>query len=317
MGKPDLKSVVWVGLAAALGLLIAGCGGPSATAGLPELPDPTYGGGDFLQILRHQDSDRGYVVHVPATARPEVPAPLLIVLHGAGQSDEGIRRYADLEPVTDPEGWITVYPAGIEQVWAVGSATRADIRGIDDVGFIRRMIDRIGRSLNIDRDRVFAAGLSNGAVFSHRLGCELSDKIAGIASVAATILSHIADDCAPSRPVAALFFLGDRDGFFPWDGFQAADGFAVLGADATLARWAEINGCGAPTIADVPDASEDGTTVELRDYVSCARAPVRFFAIRGGGHTWPGAGAGSPFGRTTQDIDANTEILEFFSTFDR
>ncbi len=252
------------------------------------------------------------MVHVPATARAEVPAPLLIVLHGAGQSDEGIRQYADFEAMTDPAGWITVYPAGIEQVWAVGSGTRADIRGIDDVGFISRMIDRIGGSLNIDRNRVFAAGLSNGGVFTHRLACQLSDKIAGFASVAATMLSHIADECAPSRPVAALFFLGDRDGFFPWDGFEAADGFAVLGADATIARWAEINECGAATSTDLPDTADDGTTVELRDYSNCARAPVRFFAIREGGHTWPGADLGSPFGLTTQDIDANSEILEFF-----
>jgi len=290
-------------------LSFTACGGGGTGIDLPELPDPAYGGGDFLQILRFQDLDRGYTVHVPAGARADVAAPLLIVLHGAGQDAPGIRQLAGVEPFTDPAGWIVVYPQGYANSWAIGTATPADERGVDDVGLIRRMLDDIDRHLNIDRERVYAAGISNGSLMTHRLACELSTRIRGIVSVAGTMLAGLAAACAPSRPVATLFFHGDEDTFFPWEGWTAVDGTEFLGAEATAAFWADENGCGAPVRTDVPDAASDGTTVERVEFACPAGGAVRLFAISGGGHTWPGRGG---IGRTSFDIEANEEILAFF-----
>ncbi len=299
--------------AAAVILIATGCGG-GTTVPLPDLPDPEYGGGDFVQVLRFQDLDRGYTLHVPATARVEVPAPLLIVLHGAGQDAAGIRQLAGVETVTDPAGWIVVYPGGYADSWAIGTATPADQRGVDDVEFIRRMLDRIEADLNIDGERVFAAGLSNGSLMTHRLACELAARIRGIASVAGTMLADLAGACSPGRHVAALFFHGDDDTFFPWDGWTARDGTEFLGAEAMASWWASENGCGTPTRTDLPDVADDGTTVERVDFAGCAAgAGVRLFAIHGGGHTWPGQGG---IGRTSLDIDANEEIVSFFSALD-
>lgn len=289
-------------------LVLAACGDGGSIVNLPDLPDPGYGGGDFIQVLRFQELDRAYTVHVPATARADVPAPVLVVLHGAGQDAAGIRQLAGVEAVTDPAGWIVVYPGGYADSWAIGTATPADQRGVDDVEFIRRALDRIDDHLNVDPERVFAAGLSNGSLMTHRLGCELSNRIRGIVSVAGTMLADLAASCAPTRPVAALFFHGDEDTFFPWEGWTAGDGTEFLGAEATAAFWADENGCGAPIRTDVPDAEDDGTTVERVDFPCPAGAAVRFFAIAGGGHTWPGRGG---IGRTSHDIDANQEILRF------
>lgn len=289
-------------------LLATACGG--SPNGLPAVPGLEYGGGDFLQLLEHQSITRGYTVHVPTSASAGVAAPLLIVLHGAGQDAPGIRQLAGIETLTDGLGWIVVYPDGVELSWAVGTDTRADQRGIDDVGFIRRMIQRIGDDLDIDSEQVFVAGLSNGALMSHRLGCELSSHIRGFASVAGTMLELQADRCAPSNPVRALFFNGDEDDFFPWDGFVAGDGTVILGVQETVQWWADENGCAASTTSELPDAASDDTTVDLVDYAGCAAdGPVRLFAIQGGGHTWPGRGG---IGRTSHDIDGNTEILKFF-----
>lgn len=288
---------------------LVSCGGSGTVVELPALPDPTYGGGDFLQILRFQDIDRGYTVHVPPTARADVPAPLLIVLHGAGQDAPGIRRLASIEARTDPPGWIVVYPQGVGDSWAIGTSTPADERGVDDVEFTRRMLDGIERHLNVDRERVFAAGLSNGSLMTHRLGCELSARIRAIVSVAGTMLADLAADCTPSRGVAALFFHGDEDTFFPWEGWTAADGTRFLGAEETARRWAALDGCGAETREAVPDTTTDGTTVERLDWAGCVPGgAVRLFAIAGGGHTWPGRGG---IGRTSLDIDANAEIVAF------
>lgn len=305
---PERTMTAATGLAIAA-LALAACGEGGTGIDLPDLPDPTYGGGDFLQILRFQDLDRGYTVHVPSTARADVPAPLLVVLHGAGQDAPGIRQLAGIETVTDPAGWIVVYPQGYADSWAIGTATPADARGVDDVEFLRRMLDRIDLYLNIDPERVYAAGLSNGSLMTHRLACELASRIRGIVSVAGTMLADLAAGCSPGRPVKTLFFHGDEDTFFPWDGWTAGDGTEFLGADATAAFWADENGCGAPIRTDLADTADDGTTVARVDHPCPAGASVRFFAISGGGHTWPGRGG---IGRTSFDIDANEEMVDFF-----
>ncbi|MDX1394809.1 MAG: PHB depolymerase family esterase [Gemmatimonadota bacterium] len=289
---------------------IGGCGGDDALTGLPEVPDLEYGGGDFLQLMDYQGRARGYTVHIPTTASEDVAAPLLIMLHGVGQDAPGLRSLAGIEEHTDDLGWIVVYPDGIDESWAVGTETSADVQGVDDVGFIDRMIDRIDARLNIDRERVFAAGLSNGALMTHRLACELGGDIRGIASVAGAMYTGLASGCNPSRPVPAMFINGDDDDFFPWGGFPAGGGERIMGVLETVDWWAVENGCGSPVTTDLPDVAADGTTVELIDYVDCTSgAPVRLYAVENGGHTWPGRGG---IGRTSLDIDGNVEILGFF-----
>ncbi len=290
---------------------IAGCGGTDALTGLPDTPDLGYGGGDFLQLMDHQGLARGYTVHVPASASEGVAAPLLIVLHGAGQDAPGVRSLAGIESRTDALGWIVVYPDGIDESWAVGTATPADVRGVDDIGFLTRMIGAIDSKLNIDRARVFAAGLSNGALMTHRVACEMANDVRAIAAVAGAMFTGLAAQCSPTRPVAALFFNGDDDQFFPWGGYPAGDGERIMGVPETAEWWANENGCGAAVTTEVPDSADDGTTVDLVDYPNCSSGQaVRMFVIENGGHTWPGRGG---IGRTSFDIDANEEMLDFFA----
>jgi len=124
------------------------------STGLPQLPAPTCGGGDLLQLIRHQDLDSGYTVHIPASARADTPAPVLVIRHGAGQDGPGTRTLIGIGELTDALGWIVLYPGGVELSWAIGTETPADLRGIDDVGFIRRMLDRVRDGLDIDEQRV-------------------------------------------------------------------------------------------------------------------------------------------------------------------
>lgn len=308
--SPPGRACAWL-----LAVLLPACGGND-----PVQPEPIlrYGGGDVVLTLRQDGRLRVFTVVVPPSAHPEVPAPVLLAFHGAGQSPPGLRTVAGLDQVAGPEGYITVYPAGFEESWAVGGFTAADLAGIDDVAFTRAILDRIARDLNIDPARIFAVGLSNGAVFTHRLACDLSDRVAGIASIAATMLENLAERCAPSRAVPALLFLGDEDPFFPWEGDVGNTGLRLLGAEETADRFAKLNGCDPPPeVSEVPDLADDGTSVERWEYGDCAEEDAAmFFAIRGGGHTWPGSDAAFPpsFGRTTRDISANRLMLGFFGS---
>ena len=300
--------------------LAAGCGGDSDPAG-PTTPIErtplTYGGGEFFQVIEMGRWVRTYVVVVPPTATPETPAPVLVVFHGTPQSIESIRRMSDVEAIASERGWIVVYPQTATERWAVLSFVYPATEGQDDVGFMRRIIDLTGQDLNIDRVRIYAAGFSNGALFTHRVACSLAARFAAVASVGATMQGRVAIDCSPPRPVPAVLFLGDQDEQFPWDGMISEFEVGFSG-DETATWWAQLNACRDDrTVTDLPDIADDGTTVQRWSYSDCALgSEVDFYAIYGGGHTWPGSPVLLPeatFGRTTRDISATEVAVEFLA----
>ncbi len=258
-------------------------------------------------------------MHVPASATADVPAPVLFVYHGAEQTPEQIRALAAVEQFADPQGYITVYPEGVQLGWAVGSTTGPDLAGVDDVRFTRAMLVVLSASLNIDPARIFATGFSNGAMFTHKLACDGADVISAIASVGATMLENVADTCAPVRSISTLFLHGTEDVSFPWDGRVGGPLFVLMGAEETLATWAAISACDpVPSVEPLPDIAADATTVERQEFSGCSGgAKLSFYVINGGGHTWPGSAnplPASAFGRTTQDIVASQEIIQFFDS---
>lgn len=297
-------------------LVFSACLGDATGPSTPGLPPPSYDGGDFPQSVRLNGVTRTFLVHVPAAATPDRPAPLLIVYHGAGQTGSQIRTLSGLDELTDPGGWITVYPDGFLRGWAVGSVTGPDLAGVDDVAFTRLIVQFVASNLTVDPGRIYAAGFSNGAMLTHLLACRAADLVDAIASVGATMLQNVGDSCAPAEPVAALFFHGTEDESFPPDGRIGGPGLVLTGIDETVARWAELNGCDlAPAVEAIPDAADDGTTVERRTFAGCASGGgVSFYEIAGGGHTWPGRPLlSAELGRTTEDISAGAEMLAFFA----
>lgn len=287
---------------------------PTAPAA-PERTPLTYGGGEFQQTIEMGRWLRDYMVVVPPSATPAVPAPLLVVFHGSPQSVESIRNMSDMDAVAGDRGWIVVYPQSATERWAVLNFTYPATAGQDDVTFMRRIVDLTSQDLNIDPARIYAAGFSNGALFTHRVACSLADLFAAVASVGATMTARVAADCLPPRPVPAVLFLGDQDGQFPWNGLRLQFETA-FSADDTATWWSLLNQCrGARTVSQLPDAADDGTRVERWSYRECARdADVDFYAVYGGGHTWPGSPVVLPeatFGRTTRDISASEIAVEF------
>src|SRR5919199_4210477 len=116
---------------------------------------------------------RTAIVHLP-NEDSETPMPVVLVFHGGGGTAKGMQRISHFDGVADLGHFIAVYPEGYRRSWADGRGkTPADRAGVDDVGFINALLEQLEQQYRIDRRRIFATGLSNGAFFSQRLGCEL------------------------------------------------------------------------------------------------------------------------------------------------
>ena len=281
---------------------------------------------DETLSLHHADRERSFILHRPTAAASGTARPLLIVMHGGGGDARGIiditrGRFNEL---ADAENFYVVYPQGVDKSWNDG---RVDVRStahkenIDDVGFLKQMIETIAANHTIDRTRVFATGISNGGFMSYRLACELSGTVRAVAPVTAQLSKDLLPDCKPNQPVGVLMINGTLDPLVPYDGgtvevFWTSRG-EIISTDDTLKFWAAHNTCaGEPIVTELPDRDPaDETRVDRVTYARCVGAPVALLRVRGGCHTWPG---GQPFlterlvGKVSNDIVACDEIWNFF-----
>jgi len=247
--------------------------------------------------------------------------PLVLVFHGGYGTGAIAARMSDFSGYADREGFLAVYPDGIERSWNDGrGTTAADPQGIDDVGFVAALIDHLAQRFVIDRSRIYAAGMSNGAIFSFRLGCELSDRLTAIAAVSGMMAEAVVPSCAPSAPLSVLVLKGTADPLTPYEGGETRKGRGgrVLSAPETADYWAKRNGCpGASTIEMLFPVVDDGTTVERATHTGCLKgSEVLLYTVKGMGHAWPPADPHVPrvSGRTSRNIDATSVIWAFFKS---
>lgn len=302
---------------AILGLLVA-----AACAGAgPSLAAPSRGHDRQVRV-KVDGRVRRATVHVPPGAANGAGRPVVLVFHGGFGTPAEVARHTGFDDLADTHGFLAVYPEGYRRSWADGRGTTpASIAGVDDVAFVRVLLDRLAVDERIDPNRVFATGISNGGHFAQTLACELSDRIAAIAPVAGSLPTNLAATCLPPQPVSVVAFHGTDDTFVPYEGGHVngrGDGGDDLSAQASAAHWRAIDGTGpaAPPVV-LPDVADDGTTVEVeRAGPGRAGTDVVLYTIRGGGHTWPGRPQPifdrAVVGRTTRDIDATNIIWEFF-----
>ncbi len=257
---------------------------------------------------------RSYRLYQPPSVSPAEASPLVLVYPGATQSAAGAELMTWMYPSAGDHRVRVAYLQAAGDYWST-PASPPGYWGVNDVGFTIGVIDQLVAEGLVDPSRVYATGFSNGAVFVERLACVLADRIAGVAVVGASMSRDLAEACVFSRGIPSLFFLGDADTQFFWD-----DGFAAnarqYGGQASADWWAKANRCDpTPSIVELPDPVDDGTSVERWDFAGCRDGvDFQFYRIRGGGHTWPGSplGGGGPLGRQTQDIDASALMVDFF-----
>ncbi|MEX0675629.1 MAG: family 16 glycoside hydrolase [Pirellulales bacterium] len=277
--------------------------------------------GDHTRTLSVDERQRSYLIHVPPGYAPETPTPVVLVFHGLGMNARLMAAFCGMHQKSDEAGFIAVYPNGtgpanlLYLTFNAGgvSAERAKTRP-DDVRFVAELLDELAREVNVDARRVYATGISNGGMMCYRLAAELSDRIAAIAPVAASVAI---DQTKPSRPVSVMHFHGAADPIVPFGGpSQDTPPFVRFkSVEESIRLWVKLNQCPEePAVTDLPDAEDDGTRVKRKTFgPGPDGAEVVLFVIEGGGHTWPGQK--SPLallGKSTLDISANDLIWEFF-----
>jgi polyhydroxybutyrate depolymerase len=262
-------------------------------------------------VLTFGNLARTYVLHVP----PSPPAGLVINLHGAGMTGAQQAGLTNYNAVANQFGFAVAYPDGIDLSWADGrGASIPDRQGIDDVGFLAALIDRLSVEYGIPPGRVFVTGMSAGAFMANRLACERADLISAIAPVAGTLGAGV--PCAPSRPVSVLQIHGTADPVVPYTGggmVGRGGPSEILSAPALAALWAAVDGCPGALTAQAPGPGEIQRSVAA----GCAGGTeVALVSIDGGGHTWPAgrfALASAVVGPTSQAINASQASAQFFA----
>ena len=270
---------------------------------------------------------RNFIVYLPSGYNNSGKMPLIFAIHGGSGTPEGMINIANFKTIADRDKVVLVYPEGVQKNWNDGRPTAPNQLGINDVGFFNQMCDYMINNYSVDAKKIYATGISNGGFMSTRLGCELSNRIAAIAVNAATIeATTIAPNCKPNRPVPALYIHGTTDPLVPFLGGQitagGTAGGTILSHFQAIDKWVTINGCNpTPTVTDLPDIANDGTTIKQRVYSGGANGSEAVsYVVLNGGHTWP---QGYQYlneaiiGKTSQDMNACEVIWTFFKRFSR
>jgi polyhydroxybutyrate depolymerase len=241
-------------------------------------------GVDTTGALPYGGLNRTYVLHVPPGV--ERPTGLVINLHGAGMTAGEQAALTNYNAVADQHGFAVVYPDGIDLSWADGrGASTPDRQGVDDVGFLAALADRLTAEYNIEPGHVFATGMSAGAFMAGRLACQRADLVSAIAPVAGSLGS--AYPCNPSEPVSVFATNGVADPVVPYAGgvMVGRGGASDIVAPAALAgRWRDLDNCPGAPVEDSPSAGVRRSTA-----AGCADGTqVVFVSVEGGGHEWFG-----------------------------
>lgn len=207
----------------------------------------TLKAGDNKLTLQFGGRTRSYIAYLPSSVKAGTAVPLVFDFHGHGANAAQEESSSGWNKKADREAFIAVYPEGVDSSWNVGNCCGlAMSEKVDDVGFTKAMIQAVSKAACIDAKRIYATGMSNGAGFVHRLGCEAADVIAAIAPASADLVT---DPCTPARPISVLAVRGLADTMVKYEGGKTGStGWYDPGAKASLELWKGIDQCtGSPT----------------------------------------------------------------------
>jgi len=328
----QMTSRIWIGATTLAAVAFAIAGSATAQRGQfrqmlkrarshqPADPNPTKltAPGDYRFSFERDGLTREYLVHVPKSYRGG-PTPMLLALHGGGgsadyQADDSKYR---LISKSEQAGFIAVFPngysrfrSGILGTWNAGACCAAAVRNkVDDVGFIREVIARVERQANIDKRRIFATGMSNGAMMSWRLACE-APEVRAIAPVEGTDNTAA---CMPTHPVPVIEFHAINDEMVNFNGGLGPKSFTQVNftsVPATQAKWVVLDRADAKAKRVLTVA---GAHCDLHP-ARPGGAPVELCVTDSGGHSWPGGGTQQGRKQPSMAISANDLMWSFFSS---
>lgn len=263
--------------------------------------------------INHGGITRDYILYVPPSYSAVTEVPLVFNFHGYTSNATEQMYYGDFRTIADTEGFIIVHPEGTLNNsgvthWNVGWGGST----VNDINFTSTLIDSIASEYSINLDRVYSTGMSNGGFMSYQLACELSDRIAAIASVTGSMNLGWFNSCNPSHPMPVMEIHGTLDPTVSYNASIFTESIPNI-----MDFWVNFNNCNNTAIVtNIPNANTaDGCTAEHQIWENGSNGvAVEHYKIIDGEHSWPGALF--PNGVTNQDINAAEKIWEFFNKYD-
>ena len=305
-------------------VLLSGCGGggssssetipiitppPPPTNTVPDCTPTTYTNTLYCTSKR-QNLNREFYIYIPDdidTTNSQVP--LLFSLHGYTSRAIWNLGYTGFQSIAETEKFIVIYPQGTilastgETHWNVGGWTVGSTT--DDVDYLSSLIDWAYSEYKIDRNRVYSTGMSNGGFMSYHLACNLSYKIAAVASVTGSMTPQTYNSCSPTHPTAILQIHGTADGVVPYYGNSISRAIPTV-----MDYWEEYNDCEQEIINIIDDVNGDGDGGYLYSYNQClSDVNLRLYLMTNMGHEWP-------TNNGQNDIIAANEIWYFLKKYD-
>ena len=279
------------------------------------------------QVITHDGLQRSYILHLPSSYNPNDSYPLVLVFHGGGGNAESMQEISNFTQKADDENFIVVYPDGTGKLkrrlltWNCGFCCGYALENnIDDIGFIRDLIEHLQEKYEINPNMIYATGLSNGGIMSYYLGAELSDIFAAIAPVAAqiggqaTLQEKLWRIPEPNYPVSVIAFNGMNDSRVPYDGGQSIDNdtavYSWMSTNESIQFWVNQNQC-----HSIPQRNISSSRNIIIDTYSGGKnnTEVQLVTIVNGTHCWPGGQKGWRNGdEPTKEISATDLIWDFF-----
>lgn len=279
--------------------------------------DTMYTAGINEDTIMHDGLERSFHLFLPSVYNGKENLPLVFVLHGGGGNADYIEDTTGFSKLAEEEGFICVYPNGtgrLKDTFLTWNASDnccgyALDRDIDDVDFISSLIDHLICHLAVDKDRIYSCGMSNGAMMSYRLACEIPHKLAGVGIVAGALNC----ECEPAEPISVIQIHGKEDKHVPYEGGSGE--YSVekrTDKSVYFARdyWIERNGC------DSEPVTEQIDEVTIEGFKG-GRLGTEFklISIDGFGHAWPGGEYVPATGAdTTCSINATEKLWNFFKS---
>ena len=271
-------------------------GGNTGGAGAAEGGGPQVGGAGFGGMTTEDfvaGGDRPVNVLLPDGYDPDVPTPLVILLHGYGADSTVQDSYFVMSAVAAAQGLVFAAPDGTTdeggaRFWnATDACCDFYAAGVDDSAYLEGLLDEIESRVNIDPKRVYFVGHSNGGFMTYRMACDHADRVTAIVSLAGATFEN-QNDCAATEPVSVLQIHGTADTDIQYEGgLHGSSGVLFPGAVETVGRWATVDGCDATSAPGTPrdielEIAGDETTVDV--YAGCDGTAVELWSIQGGGH---------------------------------
>ncbi|MFK5920560.1 MAG: PHB depolymerase family esterase [Verrucomicrobiota bacterium] len=285
--------------------------------------------------FEHDGIQRAYRIHLPSSYDGNKPLPLLFCFHGGGGNAE-VASVMGFTPVSEKEGFIVVYPEGLNKHWNDGRNSKkfaAQDAKTDDVAFVSALLVSLQKKYKIDAQRIYTTGASNGGFFSQRLALEASDIFAAAAIMIATLPKPFEANFRPLQPISILYMNGTADPFVPYKGGPITPEFFPIqrklnpnkdyqrgecsSTSKSIELWCAYNGVNKkPVVEALADKDpDDACTVEVSTWSGGqAGTSVVLYRIKGGGHTIPGGSSYLPeriIGKVCKDFDGIGAVWEF------